>query len=141
LLISLKRFLTCEGRYDVTFLYHLRLLLHFEGWPQIDFPYFLRISLSKMVRGIKSAYKKLETSIYHHGLMNLVVVHELRKRGNSWKKLLTHYFSQEDVSKSMGKDGTREYRKESGKKVGTIKVRGRSQVVGQSTLALKLDKW
>jgi len=29
MLVSLQRFLTCEGRYAITFLYHLRLLLHF----------------------------------------------------------------------------------------------------------------
>ena len=120
-LISLHRFLTCEGRYDVTFLYHLRLLLHLEGGLQIHFPYFLRMSLSKMARGVKFSYKKHETIIYHHGSMKLLVVHELRNRVSSWKKLLTHYFSQEDVSKSMGKDGTRECRKEYGNKVGNNK--------------------
>lgn len=31
---SFQIFLTCEGRYAVTFLYHLRLLLHFEGGPK-----------------------------------------------------------------------------------------------------------
>lgn len=28
---SLQIFLACEGRYVITFLYHLRLLLHFKG--------------------------------------------------------------------------------------------------------------
>jgi hypothetical protein len=41
ILISLQRFLTCEGRYVMTFLYHLKLLSHFEGGPQIEFPHFL----------------------------------------------------------------------------------------------------
>ena len=38
--ISLQRFLTYEGRYAVIFLYHLKILSHFEGGPQIDFPHF-----------------------------------------------------------------------------------------------------
>jgi hypothetical protein len=79
MLVFLQKFLTCEGRYAITFLYHLRLLLHFEGGPQIDFPHFLWMSLNKMVRGVKSSSKKPETSLYHHGLMKLLVVHELRK--------------------------------------------------------------
>jgi len=41
MIVSLQRFLTCEGRYAITFLYHLRLLLRFEGGPKLNFPYFL----------------------------------------------------------------------------------------------------
>jgi hypothetical protein len=51
MLVILQIFLTCEGRYAITFLYHLRLLLHFEGGPKMNFPYFLWMSLSKMARG------------------------------------------------------------------------------------------
>jgi hypothetical protein len=89
MLACLNFFLTCEGRYVVTFLYPLRLLLHFEGGPQIEFPHFIWMSLNKMVRVIKSGSKKPKTSLYHHGLMKLLVVQELRKRDNSWNKLLT----------------------------------------------------
>jgi hypothetical protein len=92
MLISLQIFLTCEGRYVVTFLYHLKLLSHFEGGPQIDFPHFLWMSLNKMVRGVKSTSKKPKTSIHHHGLMKLLVVHALRKQGSSWKQLLQQNF-------------------------------------------------
>jgi hypothetical protein len=37
----------------MTFLYHLKILSHFEGGPQIDFTHFLWMSLNKMVRGVK----------------------------------------------------------------------------------------
>ena len=83
MLASLQRFLTCEGRYVVTFLYHLRLLLHFEGGPEIDFPYFLWMSLNKMVRGVKSLSKTEKNSIYHQGLIKMLVIHDIRKRGFS----------------------------------------------------------
>ena len=89
MLVILQKFLTCEGRYEITFLYHLKMLLQFEGGPQIYFPHFLWMSLNKMVRGVKSSSKKPKTSLYHHGLMKLIVVHELRKQDNSWKKLFT----------------------------------------------------
>jgi hypothetical protein len=100
MLIILYKFLTCEGRYMVTFLYHI--LFHFEGGPQINFPYFLWMSLSKIVRGVKYASKKLETSVYHNGLVKLLVVHELRKRRNSWKRFLTEYFGQERKKEEGG---------------------------------------
>jgi hypothetical protein len=96
MLASLQRFLTCEGRYVVTFLYHLRILFHFEGGPEIDFPYFLWMSLNKMVRGVKSLSKTEKTSIYHQGLIKMLVIHEIRKQGFSWKTLITQHLSTEN---------------------------------------------
>jgi hypothetical protein len=80
MLSSLQRFLTCEGRYVVTFIYHLRILLHFEGGPEIDFLYFLWMSLNKMVRGVKSLSKTEKASIYHQGLIKMLFIHEIRKK-------------------------------------------------------------
>jgi hypothetical protein len=108
----------------VTFLYHLKLLSHFEGGPQIDFPHFLWMSLNKMVRGVKSTSKKPETSIHHHGLMKLLVVHALRKQGSSWKQLLQQKFSQEGVSKSIEEHETEACSEGSSRK--TKKKKGRS---------------
>jgi hypothetical protein len=88
MLISLQKFLTCEGRYVMTFIYHLNLLSHFEGGPQINFPHFLWMSLKKMARGLRSVSKKPETSLHHHGLIKLLVVHALKTQGGSWKQLL-----------------------------------------------------
>jgi hypothetical protein len=79
MITSLQRFVTCEGRYAVTFIYHLRLLLHFEGGPEINFPYFLWMILNKMVRGVKSISKVEKTSIYYQGLIKILVLNELRK--------------------------------------------------------------
>jgi hypothetical protein len=31
LLIMLQKYITCEGHFSLTFLYHIRLLLHFKG--------------------------------------------------------------------------------------------------------------
>jgi hypothetical protein len=100
MLISLHKFLTCEGRYVVTFIYHLNLLSHFEGGPHINFPHFLWMSLKKMARGVRSVSKKPETSLHHHGLIKLLVVHALKTQGGSWKQLLQQSFSQEK-SKSV----------------------------------------
>jgi hypothetical protein len=75
MITNLQQFVTCEGMYVVTFIYHLRLLLHFEGGLEIDFPYFLWMSLNKMVRGVKSTSKIEKTSIYHQGLIKMLVLH------------------------------------------------------------------
>lgn len=92
MITSLQKFLTCEGRYSSTFLYHLILLPLFEGGPKVNFPFFLWKILQNMLKGVKSMFKKLETSLYHHGLIKLLIVHELRKRNGSWKNFLPKYF-------------------------------------------------
>ena len=100
MLISLQKLLTCEGRYGVTFIYHLKFLSHFEGGPKINFPHFLWMSLKKMVRGVRSVSKNLETILHHHGLIKLLVVHDLKTQGRYWKQLLQQSFAQEK-SKSV----------------------------------------
>jgi hypothetical protein len=135
MLSCLHKFLTCEGRYAITFLYHLRILLHFEGGPHIDFPHFLWTSLNKMVSGVKSASKKPKTIIYHHGMMELLVVYELRKRDSSWKKFLTKNFSQE-ISKSVEGSVTREDSKGLDRKKGDNRKKGKNLLIKSIMLAL-----
>jgi hypothetical protein len=100
MLISLHKLLTCEGRYVVTFIYHLNLLSHFEGGPQINFPHFLWMSLMKMARGVRSVSKKPETSLHHHGSIKIMVVHAPKTQGGSWKWLLQQSFTR-DKAKSV----------------------------------------
>jgi hypothetical protein len=75
------------------------------------------MSLNNIVRGVKSTYKKPETSLYHHGMMKLLVVHELRKQDSSWKKFLTKNYAQE-ISKSVEGSVTGEHSKGSDRKKG-----------------------
>jgi hypothetical protein len=131
----------------VNLVYHLKLLLHFEGGPRIDIPHFLRMSLNKMVRGVKSTYKKLENSLYHHGLMKLMVVHALIKQGRSWKQLLQQNFSQDGVSKSVEEHETEACSEESGRKLKDresrekkTKSKGASISPSSSKLVDRLDK-
>jgi len=56
LLFILQKFVTCEGRYSRTFVYHFRMLQHFKATRHIrwrmNFPYFLLKSLEKMAQGV-----------------------------------------------------------------------------------------
>jgi hypothetical protein len=119
MLASLQRFLTCEGRHAITFIYHIRLLLHFEGGPEIDFPYFLWMSLNKMVRGVKSLSKTEKTSIYYQGLIKMLVLHEIRKKRISWKILITQHLSTENKpveEAQLSPEKDKEPQKKKGKK-------------------------
>jgi len=47
LLLIFKQFITCEGRYGLVFLYHIRLLMIFLGF-NLNMPFYLFMSLHKM---------------------------------------------------------------------------------------------
>ena len=53
LLNLIQSYITCEGRYGRTFIYHFRLLMHFKGLKPMNIPYFLLKSLTKMVRKVQ----------------------------------------------------------------------------------------
>ena len=53
----------------------------------MDMPYYLLHSLKKMSMQVKKNKNK-ERSMYHHGLIKMLVEHELNQRGQSWNIFL-----------------------------------------------------
>jgi hypothetical protein len=86
LLIVVKQFVTCEGRYGLVFLYHLRLLMNFMGYP-LNMPFYFQRSLYKMAKRFKR--EKADSSLFHHGLIRLIVVHHLNLHGDNWQAFLS----------------------------------------------------
>ena len=88
LLFNIQRYFTCEGRYHKVYSYHFKLLLHFSGIISLDFPFFLFRSLAKMADKVQMKSQGCETSLFHHGLVKLIVSHELRKINREWSSFL-----------------------------------------------------
>jgi hypothetical protein len=86
LLAVLRQFVTCEGRYGLVFLYHIRLLMHFIGF-QLNMPFYLLRSLYKMSKRYKR--QNLDSSLFHHGLIKLLLVHHLKLLGDDWDAFVT----------------------------------------------------
>jgi hypothetical protein len=86
LLMIIKRFVTCEGRYGFIFLFHLRLLMVFIGF-ELNMPYYLHRSLFKMAKRYK--HSQADTSLFHVGLIKMVLVYELGLRRDSWHEFLS----------------------------------------------------
>jgi len=84
LLTCIQRYLTCEGRYNKVYSYHFKLLLHFTGKTSIDLPFYLFLSLSKMCDKVQLRKEACETSLFHHGLIKLIVLYELQRVGRYW---------------------------------------------------------
>jgi hypothetical protein len=81
LLAIVKQFITCEGRFGLVFLYHLRLLMSFIDFP-LNMPYFLLRSLYKM--GKRFRRQKSDSSLFHHGLIKIILVHQLQLHNDCW---------------------------------------------------------
>ena len=79
LLFVLQKFVTCEGRYTCTLVYHFRMLQNFEGGQHIrwrmKFPYFLLKILEKMARSIQNGREdQANARLYHHGLIKIPIL-------------------------------------------------------------------
>jgi hypothetical protein len=85
LLMILKQFVTCEGRYGFVFLFHLHLLMMFMGF-ELSMPHYLLRSLFKMAK--KYRRSQVDTSLFHVGLIKMLVVNELGLRHDSWHNFL-----------------------------------------------------
>jgi hypothetical protein len=86
LLTIVKQFVTSEGRYGLVFLYHLRLLMNFIGYP-LNMPHYLLRSLYKMSKRFKR--EKAYSSLFHHYLIKLIVVHHSSLSGDCWQVFLS----------------------------------------------------
>jgi hypothetical protein len=85
LLLILKQFVTYEGRYRLVFLYHIRLLMHFIGF-ELSMPFYLLRSLYKMSKRYKR--QSVDSSIFHHRLIKILLIHHLSTVGDCWDNFL-----------------------------------------------------
>lgn len=85
-MLTIQDYITCEGRYSLILAFHVRLLMVFEG-RAINLPHFLLKSLSKMSK----AYQRTSNpqSLFHHGLICIILKHELVKYHISWERFLS----------------------------------------------------
>jgi hypothetical protein len=81
----IQRYFTCEGRFNTLYQYHIRLLLHFTGKVEMNIPYYLLRSIGKMSDMIQSKSKDVDTSLFHSGLIRMLVSEELGKKEISWE--------------------------------------------------------
>jgi hypothetical protein len=76
LILILKQFITCEGRYGLVFLYHIRLLMLFIGF-ELNMSFYLLMSLYKMSKCYKRQSMNSLSSLFHHGLIKILLVSHL----------------------------------------------------------------
>jgi hypothetical protein len=93
LLKIIQIYFTCEGRFNTLYQYHIRLLLHFTGKVEMNIPYYLLRSLGKMSDIIQAKSKDVDSSLFHSGLIRMLVSEELGKKEISWEHfVVTSHF-------------------------------------------------
>jgi hypothetical protein len=84
LILIVKWYITCEGHYGLVFYYHFHLLMVFIGY-QLNFPYYFHKSLSKMEKFYQRGFGNPDRSLFHHGLIKILVECHLTQIGDSWE--------------------------------------------------------
>jgi hypothetical protein len=85
MLLILKQFATCEGQYELFFLYHIFLLMHFIVF-ELSMSFYLLRSLYKMFKRYKR--QSVDSSLLHHGLIKILLIYHLSTVGDFWDKFL-----------------------------------------------------
>jgi hypothetical protein len=94
----IQRYFTCEGRFNMIYQYHIRLLLHFTGKDLMNIPFYLFRSMGKMVDRVQAKSKAVDTSVFHSGLIRMLVMEELKKRNIAWEKFIASAHLQLNVA-------------------------------------------
>ena len=74
----IHRYVTCKGRISSAYVYHLRLMTVFLDLP-MNLPHYLVQSLTKMSAAIKKGPRNIGQSLFHHGLVRMLVERDLSK--------------------------------------------------------------
>lgn len=88
-LVVIQKYFTCEGRFNLAFLYHFKLLMHFIGKEAINIPFFLFWSIGKMSDKVQAKPTVSSPALFPSSLIKLLVLEELNKTGKTWESFLT----------------------------------------------------
>jgi hypothetical protein len=94
----IQRYFTCEGRFNMIYQYHIRLLLHFTGKDLMNLPFYLFRSIGKMADRVQAKSKAVDTSVFHSGLIKMLVMEELKKKNIDWDQFIASAHLQLNVA-------------------------------------------
>ena len=79
-LVIITKLITCEGRFSTLKACHFFLLAHFEFGKLLNFPFYFWKSLGKMASQVRKNLENLTHSLYHHGIIKILILVELKKK-------------------------------------------------------------
>ena len=79
--------MSCDRHFSHLNYYHLRLLLALQGC-KLNLPFYLWQSLKKISQEVRS-FSNPDRSLFHHGLIKIILQFQLFVNGKSWDSFLT----------------------------------------------------
>jgi hypothetical protein len=102
-LIIITRLITREGRYSTFKACHFRLLAHFLFNKSLNFPFYFLKRLDKMSSQVRKNVTNPHNSLFHHGLIKLLILTELEKQGQSWDAFIYQFANPHLIVKTRKK--------------------------------------
>ena len=65
------------------YVYHIRLLINFLKNGEINLPFFLLNSLRRMASNVQKKIDFIDTTMYHHGLVKILIEFHLKGIGDT----------------------------------------------------------
>ena len=78
-LIFIHRYMTCEGRFSLIYIYHIIFLMHLNGDYPLNIPYFLLKILTKMSKRVQPLSTNAKRSLFHQVLIKTLVMSALNE--------------------------------------------------------------
>jgi hypothetical protein len=76
-LVVVQKYITCEGRFSTIHCYHMCFLMHLNGDMEMNLPFYLLKILTKMEKRIQSHPQTAHKSLFHKGLIKIMVMYAL----------------------------------------------------------------
>ena len=102
-LVMSTRLITCEGRFSTFKACHFLLLAHFEFSRLLNFPFYFWKSLGKMASQVRKNIENPTHSLYHHGLIKMLILAELKKKDQVWEQFI-YELSNSHLKSPLGND-------------------------------------
>jgi hypothetical protein len=102
-LIIITTLITYEGRYSTFKSCHFILLAHFLFNKPLNFPFYFLKSLEKISSQVRKNVTNPHNSLFHHGLIKLLVLAELEKQGKNWDAFI-YQFANPHLTVKTGKN-------------------------------------
>jgi len=87
-MIAIREYITCEGRYEHLYRFHMRFLLHLTDQNKMNLPYFLIKDLIQISTKIQKNPLALEASLSHHSFITMLVFDQIRRNELSIRNFL-----------------------------------------------------
>jgi len=102
-MIAVREYIKCEGRYEHLYRLQMRFLLHLTGQDRMSLPYFLIKDLVKVSKKIQSNPSTLESSMSHHSLITMLVFDQIRRNELSIRNFLknSRFYQKEQLQENV----------------------------------------